>query len=158
MENIVFPGSLQRRRTGLNVCVLKGRSLQVLRWACKCSAQTHKPRQVAVLFSFGFPLVSSTWCQCSLQQDPQIPAGSPSHQGDAPYRPSGVASLKLVRYLQERVKKLRLENDTCSWSPSPGFKPTTVSSLLLIFFFTVFPPKKILFILHHQGKQLWLRW
>ncbi|XP_075882141.1 uncharacterized protein LOC142888019 [Nelusetta ayraudi] len=55
----------------------------------------------------------------SPKQDPQIPAGSPSLRDGAPCSPSDVASLKLVRYLQERVKQLRVENDTCSWSLSP---------------------------------------
>lgn len=90
----------------------------------------------------------SIWRQSSLQRDPKIPAGSPSLRDGAPCSPSDVASLKLVRYLQERVKQLRVENDTCSWSLSPsrpavpcdlsGSCPSTVRSLLLIllgFFF-----------------------
>lgn len=118
------------------------------RWASKstgeCANVLHrqkKPWQIAVLFICFF-LNWITWCQSSLQQDPQFAAGSPSHWDDATYRPSNVASLKLVRYLQERVKKLRLENGTCSLSPSrpavssdlPGFNPTTVCSLLWILY------------------------
>ncbi|KAM8760782.1 uncharacterized protein AB9X84_008727 isoform 4-T4 [Acanthopagrus schlegelii] len=43
---------------------------------------------------------------------------SPSLHVAASPRPSDVASFKLLRYLQSRVKQLRVENQSCSWSPS----------------------------------------
>lgn len=48
-------------------------------------------------------------------------SGSSAPQQDAaPCSPSDVASLKLLRYLQERVKQLRVENNTCSLGLSPA--------------------------------------
>ncbi|KAK1892033.1 hypothetical protein KUDE01_007110 [Dissostichus eleginoides] len=38
----------------------------------------------------------------------------------ASHSPSDVASFKLLRFLQSRVKQLRVENQTYSWSPSPA--------------------------------------
>ncbi|KAK5910234.1 hypothetical protein CesoFtcFv8_004087 [Champsocephalus esox] len=38
----------------------------------------------------------------------------------ASHSPSDVASFKLLRFLQSRVKQLRVENQTSSWSPSPA--------------------------------------
>ncbi|XP_037634422.1 trichohyalin isoform X2 [Sebastes umbrosus] len=38
----------------------------------------------------------------------------------ASHSPSDVASFKLLRYLQSRVKQLRVENQTYTWSPSPA--------------------------------------
>ncbi|XP_030273582.1 trichohyalin isoform X4 [Sparus aurata] len=43
---------------------------------------------------------------------------SPSLHVAASHSPSDVASFKLLRYLQSRVKQLRAENQSCSWSPS----------------------------------------
>ncbi|XP_034004398.1 trichohyalin isoform X2 [Trematomus bernacchii] len=56
-------------------------------------------------------------------KEAQTPACSPwLHVVDpaASHSPSDVASFKLLRFLQSRVKQLRVENQTYSWSPSPA--------------------------------------
>ncbi|XP_044053052.1 trichohyalin isoform X2 [Siniperca chuatsi] len=45
---------------------------------------------------------------------------SPSLHVAASHSPSDVASFKLLRYLQSRVKQLRVENQANTWSPSPS--------------------------------------
>lgn len=65
----------------------------------------------------------------ALQVAPQIPAGSPSLRDGASYSPSDVATLKLLRHLQERVKQLRVDFS--------GSRLTTVR--LLLFIIVVFP-------------------
>ncbi|XP_051279594.1 trichohyalin [Dicentrarchus labrax] len=45
---------------------------------------------------------------------------SPSLHVAAPHSPSDVASFKLLRYLQSRVKQLRVENQAYTWSPVPS--------------------------------------
>ncbi|CAB1439372.1 unnamed protein product, partial [Pleuronectes platessa] len=55
-------------------------------------------------------------------KDAQTLVGSPSlHAVDpaASHSPSDVASFKLLRYLQSRVKQLRLENQAYTWNSSP---------------------------------------
>ncbi|XP_070689489.1 trichohyalin [Pempheris klunzingeri] len=65
------------------------------------------------------------------QRKPERPAGEmklsaketlscPSLHVAASHSPSDVASFKLLRYLQSRVKQLRVENQAHTWSPPPA--------------------------------------
>lgn len=61
-----------------------------------------------------------------LQSLSQATVYSSAHLG-APYSPSDLASFKLLRHLQDKVKQLRVENQASGCSPSSA---TTVSSAL----------------------------
>lgn len=76
-----------------------------------------------------------------LHQDSQMSVSSAPQQDAAPRSPSDVASLKLLRYLQERVKQLRAENNTCSLGLSPAHTvPGDLSGSYLTTVRSVFNP------------------